>query len=742
MGVIFEKVVLQSAGSLSVAITALIMMLAQLIFIPGKSRFALYGWSFGISSSAMLYAVGVFFEYNTPPGPANQWAGRLEFTAIVLLIHVIFGFTFTYFKVNAKPYHQIAGIFHLILIVLLWCSDIIVSSQFVTRNFTGLSQPYIEPALGPMGPLFILYGFLACLFSMALWLRFKDPYEQYKRPFLLGISIWALLSIHDGLAALGVVTVQYLMEYGFLIFAIIILWIISSRFYEMLSEDKYRIITEHVNDGIFVLQEEKIVFENQACRDLIGHSVIGWTIEALSTFLGTTEGNKLLRSYDSLIHAKTHGNSTTLTIHNEEKNESTIEIKANIIEYKSNTAILAVFRDITERIQKEKELRESKERVAHLKKMESLGLLAGGVAHDLNNVLSGIVSYPELILMELPEYSKFRKLILTIQDSGQRAAAIVNELLTIARGAAIEKKVMNLNRIINDYVRSPEHKKLLMFHPQVKVETNLDAELLNIKGSSMHFGKAVMNLVSNAAEAIKGEGKVVISSTNRYVDQDINSYRTIPEGEYAVLTVEDNGPGINQDDLDRIFEPFYTKKVMGRSGTGLGLTLVWNVVQDHDCHIDVTSSSHGTRFDIYCHITREISEEAANQLPLEQFFGRGEKVLVVDDVQSQREITCMMLDKLGYVSDSVSSGEKAIEYVKRNDAVDLLLLDMIMEPGINGRETFERIKEIRPEQKAIILSGYSETDDVRQALKAGVFKHLGKPVTINVLGQALKAVIS
>ncbi|WP_172683809.1 histidine kinase dimerization/phospho-acceptor domain-containing protein [Desulfosarcina cetonica] len=208
----------------------------------------------------------------------------------------------------------------------------------------------------------------------------------------------------------------------------------------MLSEDKYRIVTEFVNDGILVLQDGITVFENPACRSLVGQSVKGWTIEDFSTLLGNSEKEKLLRFYDSLVHSRDQGNSIVLNVGKEDDFESVIEIRANTIAYKSGTAFLAVLRDITEQIRKEKELKESEEKVARLKKMESLGLLAGGVAHDLNNVLSGIVSYPELILMDLPEDSKLKKPLLTIQDSGTRATAIVNELLTIARGAAIEKR--------------------------------------------------------------------------------------------------------------------------------------------------------------------------------------------------------------------------------------------------------------------------------------------------------------
>ncbi|WP_319407488.1 ATP-binding protein [uncultured Desulfosarcina sp.] len=183
----------------------------------------------------------------------------------------------------------------------------------------------------------------------------------------------------------------------------------------------------------------------------------------------------------------------------------------------------------------------------------------------------------------------------------------------------------------------------------------------------------------------------------------MKGYGTISEGEYAVLTVLDNGPGMEQETIDRIFEPFYTKRVMGRSGTGLGLTLVWNVIQDHGAYIDIISNDQGTCFEIYCHTTREMPAGRVYSLQMNNLFGQGERVLVVDDVKSQREITCQILDKLGYSTDSVSSGEAAIEYVRKHGGVDLLLLDMVMDPGINGRETYDQIKEIHPDQKAIIF---------------------------------------
>jgi len=398
---------------------------------------------------------------------------------------------------------------------------------------------------------------------------------------------------------------------------------------------------------------------------------------------------------------------------------------------------LSTWIDISERKKAEKEKENLQEKLQRSQKMESLGLLAGGVAHDLNNVLAGIVSYPELLLLDLPEDSKLRKPIETIGESGHRAVSIVQDLLTIARGVATTKEPLNLNELINDYLKSPEFKKLEQYHPAVTIEANLDSTLLNVNGSHVHLRKAVMNLMLNASEAIEGMGKVTISTVNRYVDRPLKLYDDIKIGEYAVLSVTDDGMGISSVDLERIFEPFYSKKVMGRSGTGLGLAVVWNVIKEHEGYINVTSDKCGTTFDLYFPITREEVLDKAFVIPIEKIKGKGEKILVVDDIDSQREITCNILEKLDYKASSVSSGEEAVEYIKEHN-VDLILLDMIMDPGINGRETYERIIKMQPGQKAIIVSGFAETDEVKAAQKSGAGQYIKKPLTLQKIGLAIK----
>ena len=393
--------------------------------------------------------------------------------------------------------------------------------------------------------------------------------------------------------------------------------------------------------------------------------------------------------------------------------------------------------EMKERKQAEKALRDSEDKLARSKKMESLGFMAGGIAHDLNNILSGIVSYPELLLLDLPLDSPQRKAIETIKKSGQRAADVVSDLLTVARGAARVKEVRNLNVIIEEYLDSVEHQNLVSSLPLVTFRTQLDSDLLNVSCSPTHLKKCLMNLVTNATEAIENSGTVTIFTKNRYLDEPLKGYQDIRIGEYVVLSVTDDGLGITPEDLERIFEPFYTNKVMGRSGTGLGLAVVWNTVQDHEGYINVKSSGGGTIFDLYFPVTHEKLTGEEQEVPMDEYLGQGEKVLVVDDEDNQREIACLLLDKLGYDAEAVSGGKEAIAYLTKNP-VDLVVLDIIMPNGMNGRETYEEIIKICPGQKAIIASGFAKTEDVEATQALGAGKYIKKPYTIEKIGLTVK----
>ena len=401
--------------------------------------------------------------------------------------------------------------------------------------------------------------------------------------------------------------------------------------------------------------------------------------------------------------------------------------------------VLCIGNDITELKWASQEKEELQAQLQRAQKMEAIGTLAGGVAHDLNNILSGIVSYPELLLMDLKENSPLRKPILTIQKSGEKAAAIVQDLLTLARRGVEATEVVNLNSIVSEYLLSPEHAKLGLNHPTVKIEKHLDANLLNILGSPVHLSKTIMNLVSNAAEAMPDGGTIVLKSENQHIGKSISGFDDIDKGDYATLTVTDTGIGISPKDIERIFEPFYTKKTMGRSGTGLGMAVVWGTVKDHRGYIDIASSEgRGTRITLYFPVTRKMFHPEVEIASIQDLMGKGESILVVDDIESQRQIAAEMLEKLGYRVKTVSSGEEALEYI-RNHVADLLILDMIMEPGMDGLETYREILKIRPDQKSIIASGYSESIRVKEALQLGAGTYVKKPYLLEKIGRAIRA---
>ncbi len=462
---------------------------------------------------------------------------------------------------------------------------------------------------------------------------------------------------------------------------------------------------------------------------------------APDTFLGKKIDDVLPADLAQLQHAKTEQALRTRQLQIFEY-DLLINDKKTYFECRmvaiSDETIMAVVRNITESKQAATDKSRLEEQLRKAQKMEAIGTLAGGVAHDLNNVLSGLISYPELILMDLPADSSLKSSILAIKKSGEKAANIVQDMLTLARRGVAVSEVVNLNDIITDYLRSPEYEKLKQTHLDLTLEVSLEPELLGITGSPVHLSKTVMNLVSNAAEALVDGGRVSISSENRYIDKPISGYDDIQEGDYVTLTVSDTGIGIAAQEIERIFEPFYTKKTMGRSGTGLGMAVVWGTVKDHMGYIDVQSTEgKGTKFFIYLPACRHPLTRKETRRSIEDYKGKGEFLLIVDDIKDQRDIATGILTKLGYRVESVSSGEAAVDYLKTRTA-DLLILDMIMDPGIDGLETYRRILELHPAQKAIIASGYSESERVKEAQKLGAGAYVKKPYLMEKMAVAVR----
>ncbi|MBW1698096.1 MAG: response regulator [Deltaproteobacteria bacterium] len=494
------------------------------------------------------------------------------------------------------------------------------------------------------------------------------------------------------------------------------------------SRGHLELILNNISEGILELnQKGKIIYTNPSAVSLIGfleEQILSAEFRELFDGIHLHRVMELLdercgglRSIPDHSPVNLNGKQVSLTVYpvKDDNQDSTV----------------VILKDVSEQKQMEAQLQRAQ-------KMKAIGTLAGGVAHDLNNILSGLVSYPELLLMKLPANSPLAKPLQTIQRSGEKAVAIVQDLLTLARREVAVNEVVNLNQIVTEYLTSPEYEKLISHHPKVELKTDLDKSLLNIKGSKIHLSKTVMNLVSNASEAMPEGGRLTIKTRNRYIDKPISGYDKVEEGDYVTLTISDTGLGISSQDMDRVFEPFYTKKVMGRSGTGLGMAVVWGTVKDHNGYIDIKSKvGKGTSFTLYFPVTRQKLPSNKSLLSVDDYMGNGETILVVDDIQEQREIAVEMLNRLDYNATAVSGGDEAIEYIKKHQ-VDLIVLDMIMEPGMSGLETYREITKMRPHQKAIITSGFAETEDVKKAQKLGAGKYVKKPYTLEKIGLAIK----
>ena len=385
--------------------------------------------------------------------------------------------------------------------------------------------------------------------------------------------------------------------------------------------------------------------------------------------------------------------------------------------------ILFIIRDITETLR----LREVESRSQRL---ETAGHIAGQVAHDFNNLLGPLMAYPELIRDSLPDGDDAHQLLTSMEDAAKQISEINQQLLTLGRRGHYNQESLDLNRIVEQAIRN--------LPPQpdtVTIAMDLADNLLHVKGGASQIHRAVSNLLINAIDAIDGSGTIHVSTANHYVDHATMAYDRISRGEYAMLTIKDSGGGIEDDILDKIFDPFFTTKTVTKQrGSGLGLSIVDGVVRDHGGSLDLESHpGEGTTFRLYFPITRDKVEPRQTI----SVTGRGETILVVDDDVVQREVTVRILDKLGYNATAVESGEKALRFLESLPR-DLLVLDMVMPGGIDGTETYRRVVERTPGQRAIIVSGYSDSIRVKEAQELGAGAFVKKPLTLDALGRAVR----
>lgn len=503
------------------------------------------------------------------------------------------------------------------------------------------------------------------------------------------------------------------------------------------SESRFRAIFESTTSCMIVLADRVMKYLNQATLSTFGYTEEEMVGNSTALLHVTPESFETAgqEAYAALQACGHWSGEVQLR----KKNGDIIWMDCRLSTL-PDVGVIAVLNDTTERRRAEAERQALEVRLARAQKMEAIGTLAGGVAHDLNNILSALVTYPEVLLLDLPDDHPIRPDILAIQDSGARAAAIVQDLLTLARRGVVQTDVVCLNDVVTSYLASLEHGSLKASNPGCRFKIEMQQDLLNTLASSVHLSKSLSNLVDNAVEALPNGGCVTISTRNQYVDSPVGGYDDVKEGDYVVISVADNGVGISAANMGKIFEPFYTTKVMARSGTGLGMAVVWGAVKDHSGYIDVRSTeSEGTTFELYFPVTRKGAVTRVPAAP-EKYVGKGELILVVDDVEEQRRIATALLIRLGYVVEAVSSGEMALEFLAKRPA-HLVILDMIMDPGMDGLDTYKKMLELPVTPSVIIASGYAETARIHEALRLGAALNVQKPYTMERMGLAVKAAL-
>ncbi|MBD3219468.1 MAG: PAS domain S-box protein [candidate division Zixibacteria bacterium] len=388
--------------------------------------------------------------------------------------------------------------------------------------------------------------------------------------------------------------------------------------------------------------------------------------------------------------------------------------------------VVIVFRDITE-------TKRLQEFAARAQRLETAGRIAGQVAHDFNNLLAPLRSYPELIRQELDSNHPACQYTEDIDIAVERIAEINQQLLTLGRRGYYNIHTLDIRKIVTDVIDSIEP-----LPGEIKIRKEFAPDLKKTRGGQTQIFRAIMNIIVNACDAIDGRGEITITARNCKVSGKTGRLNKIPSGNYVCLSISDNGPGIPENIRNRIFDPFFTTKITdGKRGSGLGLSVVHSVMEDHQAYIDIDSAENeGTTFYLYFPIKSENSTLNYE----EPVAGGNERILVVDDDTIQLDVSRRILEKLGYKVYTAINSQETFQLLKQN-SFDLVIIDLIMPDDIDGSELFAGIIDKNPNQKAIIVSGYGDSEKIKRALEMGAGSFLQKPLTMRGLAVSVRKVL-
>lgn len=368
------------------------------------------------------------------------------------------------------------------------------------------------------------------------------------------------------------------------------------------------------------------------------------------------------------------------------------------------------------------------QRLDRTTRMESLGLLAGGLAHDLNNILSPLASYPDILLSQLPPTSQTQSMLIDMRNAATDAFDLLKDVQALVQYEEHPHKPVSINQIVQRTVNSVAIQEPLRTHPALELRIRTRSNLPDILARDQQLSRMILNLALNAFEAMSGAGTLTLSTALRVLDQPFEGFESIPDGTFVVFKAEDTGPGMGSEQLQHIFEPFYSKKKHGSAG--LGLTVVYNAVHSHGGFIDVQSvPGHGTSFNVYFPVpeqntNRQSVDHSLNAEPPCSF--QGKQALLIDDVDTQRIYISRVLKNMGFEVSTADSGPQGLNLLEQN-RYDIIILDMVM-ADMDGLETLKRIRSKHPDQLCFIVSGFSQNQRVQEALKQGASAFLKKPL--------------
>jgi PAS domain S-box-containing protein len=400
---------------------------------------------------------------------------------------------------------------------------------------------------------------------------------------------------------------------------------------------------------------------------------------------------------------------------------------AKLIQMEGTTYILTIFHDITDQKNLEAQLRQAQ-------KMEAVGTLAGGIAHNFNNLLMGIQGYASLALMEIDPNHPNNNKLKNIEKLVQSGSNLTNQLLGYAREGKYKVQPTSLNQLVKETADT-----FKLTRKEIHVHQELDENLLNVKIDQGQIEQVLFNLLVNAADAMPLGGNLFLKTMNITHQNMINKPYKAASGNYVLLTVRDTGLGMDKKTLERIFEPFFTTKGLSK-GTGLGLASVYGIVKAHGGYVDVLSEKgQGTTFEV---CLPAFAKEPVQEKPVSnELFDGVETVLLIDDEQMIIDVGTEMLNQLGYKVLTATGGIEALDVYRRNqDSIDLLVLDMIM-PDMEGGITYGKIKDLNPNVKVLLASGYSINGRASEIMKQGCNGFIQKPFNMKELSYKIRSIL-